>query len=515
MNANQTRQLTSIWTATTNQPASSPLDESVRADVCIIGAGIAGLSVAYGLAQEGKSVIVVDDGPIGSGMTERTTAHLSNEVDDTYVEIERLHGLEGARIAAESHTAAIARIETIVKNEGIKCDFERLDGYLFSAVGEDAAFLTQELEAARRAGVMVERLDRAPVTSLAPGPCLRFPRQAQFHPLRYLFGLAEAIQRRGGRIVTGTHVSQVEGGAESRVETDDGRRITADSIVVATNSPVIDRVAMHTKQAPYTTYVIGALVPAGSVEKALYWDTEDPYHYVRTQRLATGTGAYDCLIIGGEDHKTGQAQDGEARHARLEQWARERFPMIQVIEYRWSGQVMETVDGVAFIGRNPGDAENVYIVTGDSGMGMTHGTIAGVLITDLIMGRPSAWSTLYDPARKTLRAAGEYTKENINVAAQYGDWMTAGDVGSVEDIRNDCGAVIRRGLSKIAVYRDDAGALHERSAVCPHLGCIVQWNNTEQSWDCPCHGSRFDKMGIVINGPANCNLARLDRDQAA
>ena len=300
---------------------------------------------------------------------------------------------------------------------------------------------------------------------------------------------------------------QSQGGAEAQVETDDGRRIMAGSIVVATNNPINDLVAIHTKQAPYTTYVIGARIPAGSVPKALYWDTEDPYHYVRTQRVKMADNAYDCLVVGGEDHKTGQAQDGQARHASLEQWARERFPMIDDIEYRWSGQVMETVDGIAFIGRNPGDAENVYIATGDSGMGMTHGTIAGILITDLIMGRHSAWSPLYDPARKTLRAAGKYAKENINVAAQYTDWVTAGDVQSVDEIRKNSGAVIRRGLAKIAVYRDATGSLHERSAVCTHLGCIVGWNDTEKTWDCPCHGSRFDKLGKVITGPANSDLA--------
>ncbi len=510
MKDKQAEQTTSIWMATANPPALSPLQQSSRADVCVIGAGIAGLSVAYCLACEGKSVVVLDDGRIGSGMTERTTAHLSNEIDDTYVEIERLHGREGARIAAASHTAAVDRIEAIVRDEGIECDFERLDGYLFPTGEQAEDFLRQEMEAAERAGLRVERLDRAPVTPLAPGPCLRFSRQAQFHPLRYLIGLAAAIHRQGGRIYTGSHVSRVQGGTEAQVETNDGRRIMAGSIVVATNNPINDLVAIHTKQAPYTTYVIGARVPAGSVPKALYWDTEDPYHYVRTQRVKMANNAYDCLVVGGEDHKTGQAQDGQTRHASLEQWARERFPMIDDIEYRWSGQVMETVDGIAFIGRNPGDAENVYIATGDSGMGMTHGTIAGILITDLIMGRDSAWSTLYDPARKSLRAVGEYAKENINVAAQYTDWVTAGDVQSVDEIRKNSGAVMRRGLTKVAVFRDSTGALHERSAVCTHLGCIVGWNDTEKTWDCPCHGSRFDKLGKVITGPANSDLASLD-----
>jgi Rieske Fe-S protein len=340
---------------------------------------------------------------------------------------------------------------------------------------------------------------------------LRFPRQGQFHPMKYLAGLRRAITRDGGRIFTGTHADEIEGGASAHVKTSDGFTISAQAIVVATNTPVNDVVTIHTKQAPYLSYVIGARVPSGSITRALYWDTLDPYHYVRLQAVTAQSGGatgYDLLIIGGEDHKTGQADDAAERYARLEDWAHERFPMIEAIEFRWSGQVMEPVDGVAFIGRNPGDAENVYIATGDSGMGMTHGTIAGILLTDLIMERECSWVSLYDPSRVTLSSAGEFAKENINVAAQYvADYLTGGEVTSVEEIEPGSGAVIRRGLTKVAVYREEDGTLVERSAVCPHLGCIVSWNTGEKTWDCPCHGSRYDCYGRVFNGPANSDLA--------
>jgi glycine/D-amino acid oxidase-like deaminating enzyme/nitrite reductase/ring-hydroxylating ferredoxin subunit len=509
---NTSGQTTSLWMATAAVPDEPGLTESLDAEVCIVGAGIAGLSTAYCLVREGKSVVVLDDGRIGSGMTQRTTAHLSNAVDDGYAEMERLHGEQGAGLAAGSHTAAIDRIEQIIAEERIDCDFERLDGYLFSAPGEEDA-LERELLAAVRAGLTgVEKLKDPRVAHLTSGRCLRFPRQAQFHPLRYLTGLAAAIHRRGGRIFTGTHVTNVEGGAQARVETVQGATITAGAVVVATNSPIIDRVAIHTKQAPYTTYVIGAKVPPSAVAKALYWDMEDPYHYVRLQRVSSDDGASQVLIVGGEDHKTGQAADGEARYARLEQWARERFPMMGPIGYRWSGQVMEPVDGVAFIGRDPGNAANVYIATGDSGMGMTHGTIAGMLLTDLIMERQSPWASLYDPSRKTVGAAGTYVEENLNMAVQYTDWVTGGDAESTDEIAKNSGAVIRQGLKKIAVYRDTNGALHKRSAVCTHLGCIVAWNRTEKTWDCRCHGSRFDKLGKVINGPANKDLPRVEEE---
>jgi len=247
-------------------------------------------------------------------------------------------------------------------------------------------------------------------------------------------------------------------------------------------------------------------VPRDSITQALYWDTGDPYHYVRLQPRVDAD--HDLLIVGGEDHKTGQADDIPERHPRLERWARERFPSMREVTYQWAGQVMEPHDGLAFIGHNPLDADNVYTVTGDSGNGMTHGTIAGMLITDLILGRNNPWATLYDPGRVTLRASGEFAKETANMAAQYADWVTGGDVGSVDDIAKDSGAVIRRGALKVAVYRDATGALHERSAICPHLGCIVAWNPSEKTWDCPCHGSRFSKFGEVINGPANVGLLK-------
>lgn len=511
-------QSVSLWMATADVPAPTMLDEDAAANVCVVGAGIAGLTTAYLLAKHGKSVVVLDDGPIAGGQTQRTTAHLSNAIDDRYFEIERLHGADGARLAAESHTAAIERIESMVRDEQIDCDFVRLDGYLFLAPGDDPELLDRELAAARRAGLAgVQRVARAPLTGFDTGPCLQFPRQGQFHPLKYLAGLASAIERLGGRIFTGVHAKSVEGGTPARVKTSGGRTVTADAVVVATNSPVNDRVAIHTKQAPYMSYVVGLAVPHAAVPTALYWDTLDPYHYVRIQPLsgeASAETATDVLIVGGEDHKTGQAEDLADRFARLEAWTRERFPMAKEVRFRWSGQVMETIDGLAFIGRNPLDEPNVLVVTGDSGMGMTHGTIAGILLTDLILERHNPWASLYDPSRKPVRALGVFAKENLNVVRQYADWLTSGDISSPEEIPPDSGAILRRGLAKVAVYRDQQGVVHERSAVCTHLGCVVHWNDVEKTWDCPCHGSRFDRFGTVVNGPANQNLAEAERTEA-
>jgi len=503
---------TSLWLDTAHPSKQPGLATSMEADVCVIGAGIAGVTTAYLLAAEGRSVVLIDDGTPGCGQTGVTTAHLSNVIDDRYTEMIRLHGTEGATLACQSHRAAIDRIENICRREQIDADFMRVSGYLFLSPEHDTRFLDDEYEAARQAGVEVEKLANAAVSGFRSGPCLHFPRQAQFHPLKYLNGMLAAFTRAGGRLFGGTRATRVTGGKKAHIETAAGSRIQANDVVVATNVPFIDLVAIHTKQAPYHSYVIAARAPSGAITPALYWDTHDPYHYVRLQRLTnTELGGdnpdpIELLIVGGEDHKAAHESDADERFMALESWMRERFIAAGEVEFRWSGQVMETQDGLAFIGRNPMDAGNVYVATGDSGMGMTHGTIAGMLLTDLIQSRPNPWADLYDPSRVRAGAAGEFLKENLDVAAQFTSYITPGEISSLDELLPNSGAVIREGLKKIAVFRDEAGEVHRRSATCTHLGCIVGWNPAASTWDCPCHGSRFDKYGVVVNGPASKDL---------
>ena len=494
---------TSSWYRSVKVPAFRNAPKSSRTDVCIVGAGIAGLTVAYLLALEGKKVVVLDEGPVGGGQTGRTSAHLASAIDDRFVEIERMHGKHGARLAFQSHALAIDTIERIAREEKIRCDFARLDAFLSSAPSDPPNLLDLELAAAKRAGM--PDVEKVAGGGLDRKACLRFGQQARFHPILYLIGLTKAIKRMGGKIYVGRRVRDVQGADTKRktpayAELSGGVRISADSLVVATNtpSPINDWFGIYTKQAAYRTYLIGAVVPKGSVPDALYWDTADPYHYVRLQ-MSRGNQS-DLLLIGGEDHKVGQIPMNGAQYLKLEQWGRQKFPKMQRVRYRWSGQVQEPADGVAFIGRALTAKPQVYVATGDSGMGLTHGTIAGLLITDLIMGRKNPWEQLYDPSRKIMNR--EFIRENANTVAQYKDLVTPGDVASVEEIPRGQGAVMRDGISKLAVYRDATGKIHRHSAVCTHLQCIVQWNHIEKSWDCPCHGSRFDPTGKVLMGPA-------------
>ncbi len=495
----------SYWKATHPPIVTAPMPGDLETDVCIVGAGIAGMSVAYELAAEGRRVVVLDDNAVGGGETGQTTAHLASSQDDGYGWLAKIHGQDKAGLVYASHAAAIDRIEAIAAAEQIACDFERLDGYLVLAEGDEDHTLDEALRGAQRAGFPgVERVAQAPGWN--SGPAVRFPRQGQFHPLRYLAGLLEALRRRGGRVFTGTRAHAIHGGDRARVVTDSGT-VTARALVVATNTPVNDRLRIHSKQAPYRSFVIALRHPRSP--RALWWDTGDPYHYVRLHP----DGDQDVLIAGGEDHKTGHEDDAEARYAALETWTRSRFAKAGEVIHRWSGQVMEPFDGLGFIGRNPLDSDNVYIATGDSGQGMTHGAIAGMLIRDLILGRANDWEAVYDPSRKRPRAALEYVKIQADVAAQYADWVRPGEVASADDILPGRGAVVRRGLTKAAVYRDEDGQLTACSAICPHLGGIVRWNSEERSWDCPCHGSRFTPDGEVLNGPARVALEKFENPE--
>jgi glycine/D-amino acid oxidase-like deaminating enzyme/nitrite reductase/ring-hydroxylating ferredoxin subunit len=493
------------WTAGTDLPAVLPLHEDVTTDVCVVGAGIAGLSTAARLAGEGLSVVVLDRDGIGAGETGRTTAHLTAAVDAGYRRLERFHGPEGARMAAASHAAAIDIVASHATRVPQECRFERVDGFLFDPDDGEPDALHEEAEAARRAGLEVEELPAAPLP-FATGRCLRFPRQGQVHALRYLGALAAELRGNRGRIFR-AEATEFEDGEPTTVRTRLGPRVRARSLVIATDSPVNDRFVIHTKQASSRTYAIAFAAPA-RFPRGLFWDTLEPYHYLRRARVGPDPGE-EFLIVGGEDHRTGEGTDPDRRYDALEAWTRARIGGLGRLTHRWSGQVQEPVDGLAFIGRNPGD-RHVYVATGFSGNGVTHGTLAGVVIADLILGRPNDWVPVYEPGRISLRAAPGFLRENAKTAGHLTELVTGGDVEDEEEIARGEGAIVRRGLRKVAVHRDPSGQLHERSAYCTHLGCVVAWNGAERTWDCPCHGSRFDVDGAVVHGPAVSPLAEVE-----
>ena len=342
-------------------------------------------------------------------------------------------------------------------------------------------------------------------------PCIKFLNQAEFHPLKYLQGLAKSIIKRGGSIYSETKAIKIE---TTVVETENGQHIDADHIVVATNSPVNDN-KIYLKQFAYRTYMIGALIKKNSLSHALWWDTGDfnmnprmpPYHYVRIQSFDEKN---DLLLCGGEDHPTGLSGgvkiSEEKRYDRIERWLKQKFS-VRKVAYRWSGQVMETMDGLAFIGKSPGE-KNIYIVTGDSGNGLTHGTIAGILIPDLILEKKNEWEELYRPSRvKVLKAGKTWLQEFGGGFFSYlKESPSTETIDSIKSLHRDEVTMVKKDKKKLGVYRDGKDQLHVVNTECTHLGCTVKWNTDERSWDCPCHGSRFTYEGRVLNGPAIDNL---------
>jgi glycine/D-amino acid oxidase-like deaminating enzyme len=509
MNAEQERSR-SLWmdVAMDALPAREPAAET---DVLVIGAGIAGLTAAYELARAGRQLMVVDRGRFGQGMTARTTAHLAFELDDYFHELIKAHGEEAARLWYQSQSAAVDLFERICREEQIDCDFARLDGILVAADQDDVEYLKTELQAAAQAGFADAEWVEARAVPGQQLPAIRFPRQARFHPLKFLNGLIGALQRRGASLHEYTEVIGLDEDGGITATTSAGTRIHARQVLVATNAPFHLRIPIHTKQAPYRTFAIAAPIPKGHAADVLLWDTREPgYHYVRIQP----GDELDMLIVGGEDHKSGTADDGNERIGRLEEWARERWPRMGDIAYAWSGQVYEPADFIGFIGTSPQHTE-VYLVSGDSGQGMTTGGVAALLLSDLMNGRANAWTELYDPSRKMHHGLAEYLKENLEAARHWVELLKPAEVDSVDDIEPDEGALVKMHGKPIAAYRDEGGQLHLRSAICTHAGCTVHWNGFERCWDCPCHGSQFAIDGEVLAGPAARPLAPGPESQDA
>ncbi|KAI5815658.1 gamma-glutamylputrescine oxidoreductase [Pyronema omphalodes] len=513
-----------VWISTepySNFPKFPKLAGDVKADVVIVGGGIAGISVAYECVKKGVSVALIEARNTLSGESGRTSGHLASSLDDRYYSLIKTFGEEGARQAFDSHQYALERIGEIAAAEGIECEYRHLPGsFIVEVPDTDPSYsqkndLGKESEALHKLGIDHIYTPHGKMGAAYTGAILTFKDQATFHPTKYLNGLLKVMQEKYGshfQAYAQTRMDTYKDTGDSVIVTTEGKHtLEGKHLVMATNVPM-QKIEVIGKQAYYRTYCIAMKAPKGAYEDLCLYDNGDPYVYVR--KTAHPDKNYEYIIVGGEDHKVGQeTPEGYGKHYQhLEAWTRKHYPFVLETEYRWSGQIVEPNDHIAFIGQNTGSDKNVYISTGDSGNGLTHGVIAGKLLTDLMMGLENKWSKLYDPSRKPKKdTISELVSENLNQNAQYARWIKT-DVNDIEDIPRCAGAVMHGGLSKlgkpIAVYKDGDGNVVKFSAVCPHAKGIVAWNSTEMSWDCPVHGSRFDGLtGKCVMGPSIHGLA--------
>lgn len=484
----------SLWTGSQPHINHPPLLDPLEVDVAVVGGGITGLTTALLLQKQGRKVAVFENHLITHGETLQSSGHLTEVLDTSYADLISKFGKSSAELIARSQRVAIAEIECLVRENSIDCDFHRVPGYLYSET--ENAGLARELEALRAIHVSAVPLEHAPLP-FSTGTAIRIGYQAQVHPGKYLLGLAQAFTRLGGEIYENTRIIQVNDGTPCRLKTEK-TTIQAAAVVIAAHVPLSQPIVLNTKIAAYRTYAIAAHLRE-PLAPGLFWDTDEPYHYLRT---FTDPEDRHYLIVGGEDHKTGTETKTENHFRALENYARSRFN-IGTIPHYWSGQIIEPADGLPYIGRSP-RSEHVFVSTGYSGNGLTFGTLGALILSDLIQGRENPWAGLYHADRIHPTASfANWLSENIDLPAYYiGDRFGASDLSELDSIPRNQGGLVKIGEKKYAIYRDHAGELHAFSPVCPHLGCHVHWNGAEESWDCPCHGSRFSAQGEVCNGPA-------------
>jgi glycine/D-amino acid oxidase-like deaminating enzyme/nitrite reductase/ring-hydroxylating ferredoxin subunit len=496
---------TSYWIDTAPIRHFPALNREIAVDVLIVGAGITGITTAYLLKQAGLSVALIERERAAMIDTGHTTAHLTFVTDVRLTELVKNVGKNHAQATWDAGAAAIDQIEAIVEQEKIECEFSRVPGHLHAPVDGDwegeAKKLKEEAKLASELLFDAEYLEKVPHFGL---PGIRFPNQAKFHPRKYLAGLLDAISTDGSHVYEESGAEEFD--AEKRRAKVNGHWIQFERVVMATNNPLLGLASItgatlfQTKLALYSSYVLGASVPSGAVPHALFWDTKDPYDYLRVDRREDR----DYIIFGGEDYKTGQVADTEGCYDRLKARLNRIVPEAR-IEHRWSGQVIVTTDGLPYIGEN---AEGQFIATGFCGNGITFGTISALMARDWATGATNPWSDLFAVDRKKIKgAAWDYLKENKDYPYYLiKDRLGRAEADSVRELKPGTGMIIKSKAGKVAAYRDADGNVTKRSAICTHMGCVVRWNQSEATWDCPCHGSRFKPNGEVIAGPAEAPL---------
>ena len=490
----------SLWLATTPQTHYPSLSGDVAVDVAVLGGGISGIATAYLLKQSGMTAAVLDAGRLVESVTGNTTAKVTSQHGLIYSQLISDFGEEKARLYGEAQEAAKERIASLVEQLGIECDFRRTSAYTYTLDEAETGQLEREADAARGLGLPASYTEETELPFRVRA-AVRFDNQAQFHPRKYLLALAERIPGGGSHVFERTRAFDIEDGDPCAVKTGGGT-VRARSVVVATHFPYYDPNIYFAAMYPTRSYVLGCRLN-GPVPRGMYVSTGTPHNSVRNNPYDGG----EIVMLGGEHHKTGQGGDTRERYQRLEEWARANFD-IKSIEFRWSTQDNNTVDGVPYVGKLSSGSEHVYVATGFRGWGMTNSHVAAVLLNDMIAGRENPWAGVFDPSRfKPVTSARDFVRENMNVAKEFmADRVSTPKLESFDGIPLGHGEVVEWRGERLAVYKDDRGAVTACSAACTHMGCIVRWNSAEKSWDCPCHGSRFDHEGKVIQGPANESL---------
>jgi glycine/D-amino acid oxidase-like deaminating enzyme/nitrite reductase/ring-hydroxylating ferredoxin subunit len=501
----------SLWQDTVEDNAFSGQNATNKTfDVLVVGGGITGITTALLLQKAGKQCAVAEAHNLCFGTSGGTTSHINTFFDNSYDVVQSDFGVDAAKLMAKASNASRDLFRQHVEEYKIDCGFEEKDGYLYAVDEQQAKELDKIYEASKEAGVAIEYTENIPV-SVPFVKAVVYHRQAQVHPTRYVQALAKAFESLGGVVLENCPVDVFEKDSDVlNVQTGMGA-IKAKNLIWATHIPPGINL-LHFRNAPYRSYAIAVTLNNDTYPDALAYDMFDPYHYYRTQTI---DGAKD-LIVGGEDHKTAHEENTEACFNRLIAHTRAHFD-VATVTHRWSSQYFEPSDGLAYIGHLPGNPDNVYVATGYGGNGITYSHIAALTLSDLILKGASEYADLFRPGRiKPVAGFMDFVKENADVVAQFvGKRLGAGTIDELADIALGEGRLVKYEGSRIAVYKDETGKIYALNPVCTHAKCVVDWNSAEKSWDCPCHGARYDLNGQVLTGPARKGLEKIEVEDLA
>lgn len=488
------------WEATCASPRFPALSGDIHVDVAIVGGGIVGISAARALKDRGLTIAVVEARRVGRGVSGKATAKVSSQHGTRYTTIGEKFGEESARLYADAQQAGLRSIEEAVRRFGIDADLERSPAFVYTRDEKQVGKLEDEVELAQKLGLPASLTTDTglPFDVLA---AMRWDDQAQFHPIKYVAGLAATIPGDGCHVFEDSRVIEWE---PKRIATAEGS-VKARHVVMATNLPLGMVGGYFSTNYPVAEPAIAA--PLRNAPPGYYINAGQPGHSIRTHAHEGRTFA----VCAGPHSRPGHGEEIEKNFADLEQWLTSNFDSGPV-EYRWVNEDYSPMDGAPFIGWSSDDEKDRYLVaTGFAAWGFTNGAAAGMLFADLVEGRQNPWTKLFDATRiKPLAGAKEFVTENVKVAGDLVGGHFSSKPKSVDEVAPGEAAILNVDGDDIAAFRDEDGKVHAVSAVCSHLGCIVGWNSTDRTWDCPCHGSRFALSGEVIAGPAVTGLDPAD-----